>query len=138
MSLHATIKEEIKKAMLAKDPVRLNVVRGIASAFTNELVAKGKKPQEELADNDALLVVKKLVKHRKDSIEQFGKGGRSDLVAIEQSELAILETYLPAQISKDEIKKVVLAKKEQLGITDKTKAGVLIGAVLKELRGQAD
>lgn len=138
MSLQNTIKDEIKKAMLAKDTVRLNVVRGLSSAFTNELVAKGRKPQEELGDEDAIAVVKRLVKQRKDSIEQFTKGGRLDLVADEQAELKILEIFLPASMPKEAIKKVAEAKKAELGITDKAKMGMLIGAVNKELKGQAD
>lgn len=138
MSLHAEIKEEIKKAMLAKDQVRLDTIRGVSAAFTNELVAKGRKPQEELTDEEGIVVIKRLVRQRKDSIEQFLKGGREDLANNEKAELAILETYLPQSMSKDEIKKVAEAKKKQLGITDKAKIGQLIGAVAKELKGKAE
>ncbi|MDQ3077056.1 MAG: GatB/YqeY domain-containing protein [bacterium] len=138
MSLQTQIKDEIKKAMLAKDTVRLNVMRGISSAFTNELVAKGQKPQDELADDAGIAVIKRLVKQRKDSIEQFTKGGREDLAADEKTELAVLETLLPASMPKEEIKKVAEAKKAELGITDIAKMGMLIGAVNKELKGAAD
>jgi uncharacterized protein YqeY len=138
MSLQTQIKEEIKKSMLAKDTVRLNVMRGISSAFTNELVAKGQKPQDELADDAGIAVIKRLVKQRKDSIEQFTKGGREDLASDEKAELAILETLLPATMPKEDIKKVAEAKKAELGITDKAKMGMLIGAVNKELKGAAD
>ncbi|MBA3284799.1 MAG: GatB/YqeY domain-containing protein, partial [Nitrosopumilus sp.] len=120
------------------DTVRLNVMRGISSAFTNELVAKGQKPQDELADDAGIAVIKRLVKQRKDSIEQFTKGGREDLAADEKTELAVLETLLPASMPKEEIKKVAEAKKAELGITDKAKLGMLIGAVNKELKGAAD
>ncbi|MBX4197704.1 GatB/YqeY domain-containing protein [Candidatus Parcubacteria bacterium] len=138
MSLHLDIKEGIKKAMLAKDTVRTGVLRGLSAAFTNELVAKGKKPQEELPDEDAMTVIKRQVKQRKDSIEQFEKGGRKDLADTEKAELAILETFLPAAMSKDAIRKVAEAKKSQMNVTDKSKAGILVGAVMKELKGQAD
>ncbi len=138
MSLHTTIKEEVKKAMLAKDALRTSVMRSISAAFTNELVAKGHKPQEELADNDALAVIKRLVKQRKDSIEQFTKGGRQDLADEEQAELKILETLLPPQLPREEIEKVARAKKAELAISDKAKIGMLIGAIAKELKGQAD
>ena len=138
MSLQTSIKDEIKKAMLAKDMVRLNVMRGISAAFTNELVAKGRKPQEELADEESLAVIKRLVKQRKDSIEQFTKGGREDLAADEKAELAILETFLPATMSKDVIRPIAEAKKAELGVTDKAGMGKLIGAISKELKGQAD
>lgn len=138
MSLHVNIKEEVKKAMLAKDALRTTVMRSISAAFTNELVAKGRKPQEELKDDEALAVIKRLVKQRKDSIEQFTKGGRQDLADQEQSELNILETFLPPQLPREEIEKVAKAKKAELNISDKAKMGMLIGAISKELKGQAD
>ncbi len=124
--------------MLARDAVRTGVMRGLVAAFTNELVAKNRKPTEELADADALAVIKRMVKQRKDSIEQFQKGGRADLVASEQAELAILETFLPASMPREQIKKVAEAKKAELGVTDKAGMGKLIGAISKELKGQAD
>ena len=124
--------------MLAREKIHLNVLRGISAAFTNELVAQKKKPNEELPDEDCLNVIKRLVKQRKDSIEQFHKGGREDLVKEEEAELAVLTTYLPTMLSKEEIKKVVEAKKSELGITDKTKLGILVGMVMKELKGKAD
>lgn len=138
MSLQATIKEEIKKAMLAKDTVRLNVMRGISAAFTNELVAKGRKPQEELSDEDGIAVIKRMVKQRKDSIEQFTNGGREDLAADEKAELAILETFLPATMSQDAIRPIAEAKKAEMGVTDKSGMGKLIGTISKELKGQAE
>jgi uncharacterized protein YqeY len=138
MSLQAQIKEEIKKAMLAKDQIRLLVMRNISSSFTNELVAKGRKPQEELPDDEGLAVIRRLVKQRKDSIEQFEKGGRADLAEDEKSELSILETFLPSMMSKEDIKKVAEAKKMDLNINDKASIGKLIGAVAKDLKGKAD
>lgn len=138
MSLHTQIKQEIKEAMLKKDALKLNVVRGISAAFTNELVAKGHKPQEEIGDEDALVVIKRLVKQRKDSIDQFKKGNREDLAAEEAAELGILETYLPATMSKDEIRKIAEAKKAEMNFTDKSKMGMFMGAVMKELKGKAD
>ncbi|MCC2630322.1 MAG: hypothetical protein K0S38_131 [Candidatus Paceibacter sp.] len=141
MSLQITIKDEIKKAMLAKDSIRLNALRNLSAAFTNELVAKGMKPQDELSDDLALGVIKRLAKQRKDSIEQFEKANRTDLAEDEKSELAILETFLPATMSKEDIKKVAEAKKAEMGVADKAGAGKLIGAVskaIKETGGNAD
>ena len=138
MSLHEQIKGEVKQAMLAKDTVKLSVVRGMISAFTNELVATGKMPQDILDDAGVLKVIKKLANQRKDSIDQFEKGGRPELAEGERAELAILEKYLPVLMSREEIKKVAVAKKEALGVTDKAKAGQLTGAIMKELAGQAD
>ena len=138
MSLQETIKSQIKVAMLAKDALRLSVVRGISAAFTNELVAKMRKPEEKLSDEEALAVIKRLVNQRKDSIAQFGKGGRQDLVDSETAELVILEKYLPKMMSREEIKKIAEKKKTELGISDKKDTGKLMSALMKELKGKAD
>jgi uncharacterized protein YqeY len=138
MSLNKEIREEIQKAMLAKDPVRLTVARAMSAAFTNELVATSRKPQQDLPDDEARAVIKRLVKQRKDSIEMFKKGNRNDLVAEEQAELNVLETYLPKNLPKSEIKKVAEKKKAEMKMNDKAKAGILVGAIMKELKGQAD
>src|SRR3989344_2877365 len=138
MLLHEQIKSEVKEAMKAKDAVRLSVVRNMISAFTNELVATGKTPQDTIDDAGALKVIKRLANQRKDSIEQFINGGRQELADNEKAELAILEKYLPTLMSREEIKKIALAKKEALGVTDKSEAGQLTGAIMKELDGKAD
>lgn len=123
---------------MAKDTVRLETLRGMSAAFTNDLVAKGKKPNEILTDEEALAVITRLSKQRKDSIEQFRKGGREDLVKEEEAQLAILETYLPKMMDREEVEKIVKAKKEELGITDATKKGMLMAGVMKDLKGKAD
>ncbi len=136
--LHEQIKNGIKEAMMAKDALRLKAFRAMSAAFTNELVAKNRKPQEMLKDDEAIAVITRLAKQRKDSIEQFKKGNREDLVKEEQAELSILETYLPKLMSKGDIEKIAKAKKAELVITDATKKGMLMSAVMKELKGKAD
>jgi uncharacterized protein YqeY len=138
MSLHEDLKGALKDAMKNKDAAKLRTVRSMLTAFTNELVATGKKPQDSLDDQGALTVVKRLAKQRKDSIEQYEKAGRTDLAETEKEELAVLESYLPQMMSQDEIRPIVEAKKAELGITDKSKMGMLVGAVMKELQGKAD
>jgi uncharacterized protein YqeY len=138
MSIQHNIKESIKDAMRAKDEVRLMVLRGLSTAFVNELVASKRTPQEELEDQQALAVIKREAKKRKDSIEQFVNGGRPELAEGEKAELAILEAFLPAMMPEDEIRKVCEAKKAELGVTDKSGSGKLVGAIMKELNGQAD
>lgn len=138
MSIQQTMRDGIKSAMIAKDALRLTVLRGLVSAFTNELVATGKTPQDELPDENAIAVIKRAVKQRKDSIDQFTKGGRLDLVENEQAELKILETFLPATMSKEDIKKIAVAKKTEMNITDKAGMGKFMGLLMKELKGQAD
>jgi uncharacterized protein YqeY len=138
MSLHTQIKEQIKEAMKAREEVRLSVLRGLLAGFTNELVALKRKPDGELSDEEALAVIRRAVKQRKDSIEQFTKGGRSDLVASESAELLILETYLPKMMSRDDVLKLAKAKMQELGVTDKSGSGKFMGALMKDLKGQAD
>lgn len=123
---------------MAKDALKLKAFRAMSAAFTNELVAKNKKPQEMLTDEEAVTVITRLAKQRKDSIEQFKKGGRIDLVNEEQEELAVLETYLPKLMDKGEVLKVAEAKKSELGISDATKKGQLMSALMKDLKGKAD
>lgn len=138
MSLHEDIKASLKDALKAKEEARLRTIRGLLTAFTNELVATGHKPQDILPDDAVLAVIKRLTKQRKDSIEQFDAAGRTDLSAVEKEELVILEAYLPAMMSQEEIRPIAEAKKAELGMTDKSKLGQLVGAVMKELAGKAD
>lgn len=137
MSLPSEIRTEMIEAMRAKDAVRLSVIRGLMSAFTNELVAKGKKPDEALGDDDALTVISRAVKQRKDSIEQFEKGGRADLAESEKAELLILEKYLPAQMSREDIFQYVQTKAAETNLTE-DKRNQFMGLTMKELKGKAD
>ena len=91
-----------------------------------------------LDDGSVLQVIKRAVKQRKDSIEQFETGGRDDLAQKEKEELAILETYLPAQASREEVEAAVDAVIAELGSVDPTKSGVVVGMVMKKLAGNAD
>ena len=97
--MHDKIQEQIKEALRAKDNIRLITLRGVLAAFTNEAVALKRKPQDKLSDGEAVAVIRRLTKQRKDSIEQFEKGGRKDLADNEKAELKILEEFLPAQMS---------------------------------------
>lgn len=136
--LHEEIKSTLKDAMKARDEVRLRTVRSMLTAFMNELVATGKKPQEMLDDAGVLAVIKRLAKQRKDSIEQFLAAGRDELAQIEKDELAVLETYLPTLMSRDAIRPIAAAKIAELGVADKSKMGLIVGALMKDLAGQAD
>ena len=138
MTIQNQIKEQLKESMKARNEVRTLVLKGLLAGFTNELVAQRKKPSEELPDADALNVIKKMVKQRKDSIEQFRKGNREDLAQNEEKELAILSGYLPATMSKEEILKIAITKKDEMGLTDKSKMGMLMGAIIKELKDKVD
>ncbi len=132
------LREAMKDAMRAKDAVRLSVIRGILTAVTNELVAKGGKPTDELSEEDITAIIRRASKQRKDSIEQFEKGGRADLAEGEKAELAIIESMLPALMSETDVRAAATAKAAELGITDKEKANQLMGALMKDLKGKAD
>ena len=138
MSLHEKIKETLKAAMKEKNAPKLAAVRGLLAALTNEAVNLGHKPDEILPDPESLVVIKRAAKQRQDSIAQFSAGGRADLAASEQAELAFIETYLPTLMSRAEIKKIAAIKKQELGITNKSQTGKFIGALMKELGGRAD
>lgn len=136
--LHDQFKESVKEAMRAKDGVRLSVIRGLLTAFTNELVATKRKPTETLPNEDVMKVIARAAKQRKDSIEQFRKGNREDLASKEEAELKIIESYLPQMMSREEIEKHARAKQTEMGVTDKSKSGQLMGALMKDLKGKAD
>jgi uncharacterized protein YqeY len=138
MTSHESIKAELKEAMKAKEAVRLRVVRGLLTAFMNELVATGRTPQDLLTDDEVMAVIKRAAKQRKESITQYEAAARPELAAPEKEELVVLENYLPQMMSIEEITPVVVAKKAELGIDDKSKMGMLVGAVMKELGGKAD
>lgn len=138
MSLHTSLRESLKVALKAKDAVTLRTVRSIMTACTNELVATGKTPQDTLDDDGVITVIKRLAKQRKESIVQYEAANRQDLADPEKEELVVLENYLPKMMTQEEIKPIAEAKKAELDIDDKTKMGMLVGAVMKELAGQAD
>jgi uncharacterized protein YqeY len=138
MSLHEQIKNNIKESMKAGDKVRLEVMRGLVTAFTNELVATGRTPQDMLSDEEAIKVITRASKQRKDSIEQFTKGNRMDLVDIETDQLAILEEFLPKLMPPSEVEALVKDRYGRLEIKDPTKKGMFMASLMKELKGKAD
>ena len=138
MSLHSDIKGELKEALKAKEATKLRTVRSMLTAFTNELVATGKTPQQELDDTGVLSVIKRLAKQRKESIIQFEAANRQDLADPEKEELLILEAYLPTLMSRDAIRPIAEAKIAEMGAADKSKMGILVGSLMKDLQGKAD
>ena len=131
------IKAEMKAAMMAREADRLQVMRMISAAFTNELVSQGHPPTDLLSDEDAMKVIKRLANQRKDSITQFIAGGREDLASDEKNELTIIQTLLPAQMSEDEIRSKITAKIAE-GSVDKSKKGPFMGMMMRELGDSAD
>lgn len=138
MTLHENIQNQIKDSLKAGDKVRLEVMRGLSTAFINELVATGHTPQGILSDEQAVMVIARLAKQRKDSIEQFTKGGRLDLVEEEKSQLEILSEFLPKLMEKNEIEDFVKNKISELGGIDPSKKGMFMSSLMKDLKGKAD
>ena len=138
MTLHEQIKNNIKESMKSGDKVRLEVMRGLVTAFTNELVATKRTPQDLLTDEEAIKVITRASKQRKDSIEQFTKGDRMDLVDIETDQLHILEEYLPKLMDEIEVEEFVKEKLSLLVVKDLAKKGMFIASIMKDLKGKAD
>ncbi len=137
MSLQTTIKDGIKDAMKNKDMARLTTLRGLSSAMMNEAVAQNLGPQGELSDDQVIAVLMREAKRRKDSIAQYNEAGRDDLAGDERAELSVIEEFLPKMMSQDEIRPLAEAKIAEMG-ADKSKAGMVTGALMKDLKGKAD
>jgi uncharacterized protein YqeY len=132
MSLEQTLGADIVTAMKAKDATRLTALRMLKSALTNKSIEKGRA----LEAAEELQVVSMLVKQRRDSIEQFTKGGRSDLADKEQAEIAVLDAYLPASASDDEIAAAVKAAIAETGASTAKDMGKVMKAVMAALAGK--
>ena len=137
MSFSAQLTEDIKNAMKAKDSVALNVIRGLKSAVKYAAIEK-LGAEGELAEADALAVVRKEIKKRQDSVASFEQAGRQDLADTEKAEIAVLEKYLPAAMSDDEITKLVESVIAELGATSKKEMGAVMKVLQERSAGRAD
>jgi len=136
MSLITTIDQDIKQAMLAKQPDRLRSLRSIKAAL---LVARTEKGAADVMTEEAeIKVVQRLVKQRKESAEIYQAQNRPDLQAIEEEELAVIETYLPKQLSREDIEAAIKQVIATVGATSVKDMGKVMGAANKELAGKAD
>ncbi len=136
--LQDRIRADMENAMRNKNAVALDTLRMLITAITNELKSVGKMLVERMEDEQVLTIIRREVKKRKEAEEIYKGAKRNDLAEKEIAERAILEAYLPPQMSAEEIMKVVLKKKEDLGVTSKKDTGILVGRVMKELAGKAD
>ena len=135
MSLQDRLSQEIKAAMLAKDADRLSALRLLKSAVG---YAQIERKTDNLPDADVMAIVQKEVKKRRDSIEQFEKGGRPELAAKEKQEIAVLETFLPKPLSPEELEQLVRAVIQETGAASKKDMGPAIKAVQAKAAGRAD
>ncbi len=134
MSLKKQLTQDLKEAMKSKAKAKLTLIRAIKSDIKYKEVDAGR----ELEDSEIIDVIMKMVKSRKDSIDQYQKAGREELAKEEQQEVDLLLNYLPKALTDDELEKVVLAKKEELGFSSIKDMGNLMKAVLVEVAGKAD
>jgi uncharacterized protein YqeY len=132
MSLNERIGAEMTAAMKARDAPRLSVLRMLKAAVMNKGIEKGR----DLDDAEVLLVVSSLVKQRKDSVEQFQKAGRTDLVDKETGEIAVLQEYLPPAASQEDIDAAVAAAIAETGATSAKDMGKVMKAVMPKLAGK--
>lgn len=137
MNMHQQIETDLKSALKSGEKEKAGVLRFLISAVRNYQIEKKAKDKEFLPDSDVIAVLRRQAKQRKDSIAEYEKGGRADLAEKEKQELAMLENYLPVQISEEKIREVVRAKMSELGVSDKSEFGKLMGAAMSELKDEA-
>lgn len=135
MSLVEKINKDLVEAMKAKDEVKLRSIRAIKSAF---LLAGTETGNKDISDEVAMKAMMKMAKQRKDSIEIFLKENRTDLAQKEQEELKVIESYLPAAMSEEDLKKVLKEIIAQVGATSMRDVGKIMPLAMKQLAGQTD
>jgi uncharacterized protein YqeY len=134
MSLKEQLTADMKDAMKNKEKDRLAVIRMVRGAIRQQEI----DGQKELGEDDVIAVISKEVKMRRDSIEEFKKGGREDLVEKTQAEIDVLMPYLPAQLSEDEVRELVKAAVEQTGASTPKDMGKVMGVLMPKVKGRAD
>jgi len=136
MTLYETIGTHLKEAMKSGDTLRRDTLRLLQSAIKNVAIDKRKSPQE-FSDSEIEEILKRLVKQRKDSIEQFRAGNREDLALQEEAELHLLSVYLPEAMGGDELRVLVATALTEAGITTQAQIGQAMGVVMKQVAGRA-
>lgn len=136
MNLFDQVSNDIKSAMLAKDKVRLEALRGIKKEFLEAKTAKG--ADGELTDDMAMKILAKMVKQRKESAQIYTEQNRPDLAEPELAEAAVIETYLPKQMNEEELTEALKAIIAQVGATTPQEMGKVMGVATNQLAGRAD
>ncbi|GGJ09302.1 aspartyl-tRNA amidotransferase subunit B [Alicyclobacillus cellulosilyticus] len=134
MSLLDRLNEDLKEAMKTKDKVRLSVVRMVKAAIKNKEIEEGRP----LDDAGIIAVLQKEVKQRRDAMAQFAAGGRADLVAAAEAEIAVLQGYLPEPLSEEELTALVRAAIAEVGATTRQDVGKVMRVLMPKVRGRAD
>lgn len=138
MTIQEQIVSDIKEAMKAKEKDRLQVLRSLKAKLMEKEISERKDGEAKLSDEQAIEVLMKAAKQRKESIEQFEEGGRDDLAENEKAELEIIEAYLPDMMDEEGVRKVVKEKIEALGASGMQDMGKVMGPLMGQLKGKAD
>ena len=138
MTLTARIDEDIKAAMKAKDTEKLGALRMLKSSLKYAVIEKGATGDAGLADTDVITVIRKRIKQCQDAIEGFVQGGRAEQAAKEKAEVALLESYLPAALSNEELSALVREAIAETGATGKAQMGAVMKVVMAKAAGRTD
>ena len=136
--LRENIQNALKEAMKAKNMLEVNAVRMIIAGIKEKDVDARGKGAKEATDADLLAMMQTMIKQRRESIDMYQKGGRADLVAAEQGEIDIIQTFLPKQMSDDEVKAAIQAIITEVGATSIKDMGKVMGALKTKYAGQMD
>ena len=140
MTIKKRLEDDLKEAMKARDELRLNCLRMLKSKILEKEVSLRAKEGKDyqLSDEEVIQVASSYAKQRRDSIESYRQGGREDLAAKEEKELAVVEDYLPQQLSRDEIVEIVSGAVEESGASSAKDMGAVMRIVMPRVKGQAD
>ena len=138
MNVKETILADLITAMKAKDSKRLQVLRSLKAKLLEKEIEQRSGGKAELSNEDALAVLTKAAKQRKESIDQYTAGNRLDLVEVEKIELEIIESYLPAPMSEDEIIELIDSQINKVGAASMQDIGKVMGPIMGKLKGKAD
>ncbi|NJP36498.1 GatB/YqeY domain-containing protein [Alkalicoccus luteus] len=128
------LQQDMKQAMRNKDKTRLSVIRSVRGAMQNEAIGLGR----ELSEEEALTVLNRELKQRRESLQEFDKADRSDLVEKMNGEILVLQDYLPEQLSEQEVRDMVAQTVKETGASSKADMGTVMGAVMPKVKGRAD
>ncbi|WP_413380129.1 GatB/YqeY domain-containing protein [Alkalihalobacillus sp. 1P02AB] len=134
MSLLERLNTDMKNAMKNKDKLKLSVIRMVKASLQNEQIKVGR----ELTDDDSLTVLNRELKQRRDSLHEFEQADREDLASKIRDEIAILEIYMPEQLSEEDLNQIVVDTIAEVGASSKADMGKVMGALMPKVKGKAD
>jgi len=135
MNMQDTINQDLITAMKSGDEVKKTTLRSVKAAVT---LAEKEEDGQPLSDDEVIAIIRKQARQRQDSIDAYQQGGRLDLVAAEQAELAVLESYLPALMSEEDVRMQAQAVINEVDATSMRDMGIVMGRLMPELKGRAD